>query len=186
MRLPSVSGSKRQESSGVHRESRTGRWGGNEGTGARTEKTSFPQKPGGCGPADHSGKLGGSPASQVKNSPEAPAATSSCRSHDRGQRFQATLGHRLGHTCFCPETLMALSWKIWVDRNLPLNQGLEKSSVPNLPSTLTCCQNIKPGKSILADTLSSTCKEPGGFPSHSSHVASRRPSMALCGSQGDV
>lgn len=55
VRSPSMPGSDRQESGGVHGESRTGRWGGNEGRGARTEKTSVPEKPGCRGLADHSG-----------------------------------------------------------------------------------------------------------------------------------
>lgn len=40
--FPSMSGSNRQESSGLQREGGTGRWGGNEGTETITEKTNGP------------------------------------------------------------------------------------------------------------------------------------------------
>lgn len=176
--FPSMSGSNRQESSGVHRESRTGRCGGNEGTGARTEKTSVPQKPGCHGPTDHSGELG-SQASQAKNSQEAPAATSSCRSRDRGMPFcgerphgpvvlgtKPSLSQRLGHTCFCPETLRRpCHGKSGEDRDLSLHQGLENLNPAFHIDLLSKHKARKEWVPWL--TPSSTCKEPGVCPHQS-------------------
>lgn len=125
-------------------------WGGNEDTGAKKQRVNVPQKPVCSRP----------PLTTLESLEEVQfprqrivqkhlttvTVTEACASVGRDIMDQLSwvpgrLGHRLGHTCFLPETLPTLPWKIWVDRDLPLHPllGLEVRNVPYLPSTLEHC-----------------------------------------------
>lgn len=120
------------------------------------------------------------------DSPEAPAATSSCRSRDRGMPFCGERHHKpvvlgtkpsLGHTCFRHETLNGLVMENLTRRGSPSEPMFRNKQCPKpaVHSDLLLEQQSQERVPWLTPCQQS--KDPGFFHNHSSHMASHRPSM---------